>query len=142
MFNCISLEGRLVSDPKLSKTRTGLSICNLTIACDRPSKKDGKQPLFIPCRFFGVKAENVAKYTCKGKAIIVTGRLECDLIDDNVHQGEKKPIYYIDAQQFDFTCGNRGKPSEAEGEPKISDGDASSPIGSDNIIIADDEMPF
>ena len=136
MFNCISLEGRLVSDPKLSKTKTGLSICNLTIACDRPSKKDGKQALFIPCRFFGVKAENVAKYTSKGKAIIVTGRLECDLIDDNIHQGEKKPIYYIDAQQFDFTCGNRGKPSEAEG-------DASSPIGSDNIIIADDdELPF
>ena len=137
MFNTISVEGRLTKDPELRRTNGGLAICNISIACDRSIKKEGKPALFIGATFFGNQADNVAKYFRKGRAIIVTGRLENDLIDDRERPGEKKTLYYIAASSFDFPVGGESKKQEQEAQDVPSQ-----PVTETNIDVVDDDLPF
>lgn len=137
MFNTISIEGRLTKDPELRRTNGGLAICNISIACDRSIKKEGKPALFIAATFFGNQADNVAKYFRKGRAIIVTGRLENDLIDDRKHEGEKITVYYIAASSFDFPVGGESKKQEQE----VKD-EPSQPVAETNLDVVDDDLPF
>ncbi len=130
----------MTKDPELKKTPNGLSICNITIACDRTVKREGKPPLFIPATFFGAKADNVAKFFTKGKAIIVTGRLEGDLINDKDHPGEKKTIFYIDAQTFEFPLGGGSKKEDSSSESAKDE--FADPVGSDPIDVVSDDLPF
>lgn len=146
MFNNISIEGRLTQDPDLRRLPSGLAVCNITVACDRSIKKDGKQALFIGAKFFGNQADNVAKYFRKGRAIIVTGRLENDDFTDK-ETGEKRTIYFIQANAFDFPLSEGSKEkAQADGPAPIAD---SSPIGAikengglDSIEVTDDDLPF
>lgn len=136
MFNTISIEGRLVADPQIKTTPSGLSICNISVACDRSVKREGKLPLFIGVTFFGSMADNVAKYFHKGRPIIVSGRLENDVVEDKV-SGEKEQIYYINATSFDFPLSDKPEP-----QPKPTQRDAM-PISPDPAIdIVDDDLPF
>lgn len=142
MLNNFIVEGRLTKDPELKKTPNGLSICNIMIACDRAVKREGKPPLYIPATFFGAKAETVAKYFDKGKAIIVTGRLEGDLIEDKEHPGEKKTIFYIDAQTFEFPLGGGPKKEDGQSPSEPVKDELAQPVGSDPLDLVSDDLPF
>lgn len=143
--NCI-FEGRVTKDPELKRTPSGLSIANFTIAVDRSVKKEGKGALFLPVTFFGSQAENISKYFRKGRAIIVTGRLENDEYTDKM-TGDKKTVYFLSGTAFDFplTEKNTEKPAAPAQEPlgEIKDETpAFGGAGLDNIDITDDDMPF
>lgn len=76
MLNRIILMGRLVADPELKITPSGVAVCRFKIAVDRPYQKDKeKQADFIPCTAWRNTAEFVSKYFSKGKMIIVEGSL-------------------------------------------------------------------
>lgn len=77
MLNRIILVGRLVKDPELRKTNSDLSVSNFTLAVDNTMKEsDGTRgTLFIDCRVFGDKAENLCKYNRKGSKVAVDGSL-------------------------------------------------------------------
>ena len=79
MLNHITLMGRLVLDPELRRTGTGVAVASFRIAVDRDySPKDGgeRKADFIDCVAWRQTGEFISKYFAKGRMIVVDGRLE------------------------------------------------------------------
>lgn len=77
MLNKIILMGRLVRDPELNTTNSGIAVCKFTVAVNRPYQKDKeKQADFINVTAWRGTAEFVSKYFNKGSIIIVEGKLQ------------------------------------------------------------------
>ena len=79
MLNRIDVMGRLVRDPELRRTGSGVAVASFTVAVDRDfsGKDDGeKETDFIDCVAWRKTAEFVTKYFTKGSLIVVSGRLQ------------------------------------------------------------------
>lgn len=79
MLNSIVLMGRLVADPELRSTTSGIAVCSFRIAVDRDfSGRNGaeKQTDFIDIVAWRQTAEFVSRYFSKGKMIVVQGSLQ------------------------------------------------------------------
>ena len=78
MLNNIILMGRLVADPELRSTQSGVAVCAFTIAIERDIKgPDGqKQTDFIDIVAWRQTAEFVSRYFAKGRMIVVKGSLQ------------------------------------------------------------------
>ena len=107
MLNHITLMGRLVRDPELRRTGTGIAVASFTVAVDRDfSGRDGgeKETDFIDCVAWRQTGEFVSKYFTKGSMIVVSGRLQirnwtdkdgnkrrtAEVVADNVYFGDSK----------------------------------------------------
>ena len=76
-MNFIAIHGRLVRDPEMRHTQSGVAVTTITVAVDRAYSGDGeKQADFFDCVFWRQGAEFVSKYFTKGKEIIVTGEMQ------------------------------------------------------------------
>ena len=75
-MNKVILIGRLVRDPELRYTPSGLPVAQFRIAVDRPKNGNGDTADFIPVVAWRVLAENIAKYLTKGRLVAVEGRLQ------------------------------------------------------------------
>ena len=77
-MNKVILIGRLTKDPELRKTPTDVSVCQFTIAVNRPFQQQGgeRQADFINCIAWRNQAENLAKYIKKGGQIAVEGSIQ------------------------------------------------------------------
>lgn len=78
MLNRVILMGRLVADPELKTTNSGISVCSFRIAVDRNYVKAGEQR---QADFFDVvawrsSAEFVCKHFTKGSLIAIDGQLQ------------------------------------------------------------------
>ena len=79
MLNRVILMGRLVADPELRQTTSGISVASFRIAVDRNFQSKGsaeRQADFIPCVAWRQTAEFVSKYFSKGRMIAVEGSLQ------------------------------------------------------------------
>ena len=79
MLNHITIMGRLVRDPELRRTGTGVAVASFRVAVDRDfAPKDGgeRKADFIDCVAWRQTGEFISKYFTKGRMIIVDGRLE------------------------------------------------------------------
>ena len=107
MLNHISIMGRLVRDPELRRTGSGIAVTSFTVAVDRDfGGRDGgeKETDFIDCVAWRQTGEFVSKYFTKGSMIVVSGRLQirnwndkdgnkrrsAEVVADNVYFGESK----------------------------------------------------
>ena len=107
MLNHITLMGRLVNDPELRRTGTGIAVTTFRIAVDRDfAPKDGgeRKADFITCVAWRQTGEFISKYFAKGRMIVVDGRLEmrdwtdkegnkrttAEVIVDNAYFGDSK----------------------------------------------------
>ena len=107
MLNHITLMGRLVRDPELRRTGSGIAVASFRIAVDRDyASKDGgeRKADFIDCVAWRQTGEFISKYFAKGRMIIVDGRLEmrdwtdkegnkrtsAEVIVDNAYFGDSK----------------------------------------------------
>ena len=107
MLNHITLMGRLVRDPELRRTGTGIAVASFTVAVDRDfSGRDGgeKETDFIDCVAWRNTAEFVSKYATKGRMVVVSGRLQirswtdkdgnkrrtAEVVADNCYFGDSK----------------------------------------------------
>ena len=78
MLNHIVLMGRLVRDPELRRTGSGVAVASFRIAVDRDyAPKDGgeRKADFIDCVAWRQTGEFISKYFAKGRMIVVDGRL-------------------------------------------------------------------
>ncbi len=106
-LNVCTIMGRLVRDPELRRTGSGVAVTSFTIAVDRDyNPKDGaeKETDFIDCNAWRGTAEFVSKYFTKGSTIIVSGRLQirnwqdkdgnkrrnAEVVADSVYFGDSK----------------------------------------------------
>lgn len=76
-MNVVAIIGRLTRDPETRYTQEGLAITTMTVAIDRPPKKDGtKETDFPRVQVFGKSAENCQRYLKKGMMVGVNGKIQ------------------------------------------------------------------
>ena len=107
MLNRIVIMGRLVRDPELRTTQTGISVTSFTMAVDRDFKNkdtNEKNTDFIDVVAWRQTAEFVCKYMTKGRMAVVEGRLQmrdwtdkegnkrttAEVVADNVYFGDSR----------------------------------------------------
>ena len=101
MLNRAILMGRLVADPELRQTQSGISVVSFTIAIDRNYSKDReRQADFIDIVAWRRTAEFVSNYISKGKMIIVEGSIQTRLYEDK--QGNKRKAVEVVADNVQF----------------------------------------
>lgn len=109
MLNKVILMGRLVRDPELRRTASGVAVASFTLAVDRDfSSKDSneKETDFIDCVAWRNTGEFVSKYFTKGRMACVSGRLQlrdwtdkdgnkrrsAEIVADNVYFADSKNV--------------------------------------------------
>ena len=103
-MNFIAIHGRLVRDPEIRHTQSGVAVTNITVAVDRAySSDDEKQTDFFDCVFWRQGAEFVSKYFTKGKEIIVTGEMQSRKWTDK--DGNTRTSWEIQNAHAEF-CGS------------------------------------
>lgn len=77
-MNKVILIGRLTKEPELKKTPNNVSVCQFTIAVNRPFQDQNgeRQADFISCMAWRTQAENLCKYLNKGALIAVSGNIQ------------------------------------------------------------------
>jgi single-strand DNA-binding protein len=78
MLNVVVLVGRMVADPELKYTPSGVAVCSFRIAVDRWQRSESgeKQADFFDIVAWRQSAEFVANYLTKGRLVSVNGRLQ------------------------------------------------------------------
>ena len=109
-YNKILLLGNLTRDPQLSYTPNQTAVVDFGLATNRKyTSQDGSQredTCFIDCRAFGRMAENLNKYTSKGKPIFIEGRLTFDTW--TAQDGTKRSRHRVTVENFQFLPGGGG----------------------------------
>ncbi|HHT74074.1 MAG TPA: single-stranded DNA-binding protein [Firmicutes bacterium] len=102
MLNRIILIGRLVADPQLRYTQTGIAVANFTIAVDRPflTQAGERETDFIDIVSWRKQAETVANHLSKGRLVAVEGRLQVRSYDDQ--NGIRRKAAEVVADQVRF----------------------------------------
>ena len=107
MLNHIVLMGRLVRDPELRRTQSGVPVTTFRIAVDRDfgNRETGEREAdFIDVVAWRQTGEFVSKYFAKGRMAVVSGRLQmrswtdnngqkrtnAEVVADNVYFGDSK----------------------------------------------------
>lgn len=107
MLNKVFLMGRLVRDPELRQTPSGVSACRFSIAVDRPYKNQQtgeRETDFADCCAWRQTAEFVARYFSKGKLILVEGSMR----NNNYTDGNGVQHYGMNVQVDSVSfCGSR-----------------------------------
>ena len=107
MYNRVILMGRIVKDPELSTTQSGVTMCRIRIAVDRSFVRQGeeRQSDFFDITLWRQQAEFVCKYFTKGRMIHVEGRIQNNNYTD---QQTGKTVYrdQIVADNVTF-CGDK-----------------------------------
>ena len=77
-MNVVTLVGRMVADPELKYTPSGIAVCSFRIAVDRRAKSDTgeKQADFINIVAWRQSAEFAANYLTKGSLVGVEGSIQ------------------------------------------------------------------
>ena len=77
-MNVVALVGRMVADPELKYTPSGIAVCSFRIAVDRRVKSDTgeKQTDFINIVAWRQSAEFAANYLTKGSLVGVEGSIQ------------------------------------------------------------------
>ena len=149
MLNHITLMGRLVNDPELRRTGTGIAVTTFRIAVDRDfAPKDGgeRKADFITCVAWRQTGEFISKYFAKGRMIVVDGRLE--MRDWTDKEGNKRTTaevivdnaYFGDSKRDGDNSGSYTAPAA----PAFGGYSAPAAPASDYAVVEDDDaqLPF
>ena len=141
MLNHITIMGRLVKDPEMRTTQSGVAVASFTLAVDRDfGGRDGaeKQTDFIDCTAWRHTAEFVSKYFSKGRMAVVSGRLQIDNYTDN--DGNKRKAAKVIADNIYF--GDSKKDSTTGGQSDEAASFTPAPSGFVQVDVDDGELPF
>ena len=149
MLNCAVLMGRLVADPELRTTTTGISVTSFRIAVDRSFVRQGeeRQADFIDIVAWRQTADFVTRYFRKGSMIAVQGSIQTRSYEDK--QGNKRTAVEVVADNVSFcgskaesgTTGGMARPAAAPAAPAASF--TTSGMGDfESIEDDDDSLPF
>ena len=103
MLNHIVIMGRLVQDPVLRTTQSGVNVASFTVAVDRDfGGRDGgdRQTDFIDCVAWRQSGEFVARNGQKGRLVCVSGRLQSRKWQDR--EGNNRTNWEIQADNVYF----------------------------------------
>lgn len=150
-FNKVILMGNLTRDPETKTTAGGQSVTNFSLAVNRSWKgADGQQNedvSYIDCVAWGKGGEIISQYLGKGRAVLVSGRLDQRSWDDK-DSGQKRSKIEVVVEDFNFVgdgagAGNSGNSSSNNadtGSASQSNDNSQSPIDDTPIDLS--EIPF
>lgn len=126
MLNSVILIGRLVADPELKTTQTGLEVTSFRIAVDRNYVKNGedRKTDFIDVVAWRKTAAFICHYFSKGKPIVIKGSLQQRSYD--AKDGTKRYVTEVLAENVEFVPASKNdnagtsyaQPSNVEEEKK------------------------
>lgn len=133
MINCAVIMGRLVADPELKTTPTGVEVCKITVAVDRNFVKAGeeRQCDFIDVVAWRTTAVFVCKYFHKGSMIAVNGEIQTRTYEDK--NGNKRKAVEIVASNVSF-CGGKSEGNNSA-PPSV-------PAAPSDSVEDDEDLPF
>ena len=152
-MNKVILIGRLCADPEFRQTTSGIAVCRIRIAVDRPKQKDQeRQADFIGCTAWRSTAEFISRYFTKGQKIIVEGSLRNNDYTDNNGVKHYNMDVLIQNVEFGESKGSDGgyqqqsAPAQQTQAPRAA-APASEPLdigdlGEFEEILSDGEVPF
>ena len=146
MLNRVILMGRLVADPELKTTPSGISVTSFRIAVERSYAKAGeeRQTDFINIVCWRNTAEFVCKYFSKGSLIALEGQLQTRSYQDK--DGTARYMVEVLADKVSFTGEKTEKQeSKPQSYPKQTGTPAAYSNGSDRAfeeMPIDDDLPF
>ncbi len=158
MLNSVCLMGRLVADPELRTTPSGVSVCSFRIAVDRNYQPKGqeKQTDFINIVAWRERADFVSRYFHKGSMVVIQGSIHSESYTDK--DGNKRTSFSVQADNVMFgesknaaggqsNYGQQGaapafgvpqQPAYTESKPAFSTANA----GDFEEIVGDEDLPF
>ena len=149
-LNKVILGGRVVADPELKQTPSGVSVVRIRMAVNRRYSSRNAEQTEPQADFFDVvawrqTAEFVSKYFRKGSSICVVGSIQTRTWQDQ--QGQKRYSTEIVADEVNFVDarGENGGQSYtpdayAASTPAYSSNPGSAPNFEDHNT--DDDLPF
>ncbi|HEY8394123.1 MAG TPA: single-stranded DNA-binding protein [Thermaerobacter sp.] len=134
MLNCIVLIGRLVRDPELRYTPSGVAVGGFTLAVDRPftNQQGEREADFIDIVVWRRLAETCANHLSKGRLVAVRGRLQVRTYE--TQDGQRRRVAEVVADEVKFLDRPAGSEREAGGEELADFGDVTG--------LPDDDIPF
>lgn len=143
MLNKAIIMGRLVRDPELKTTNTGMNVCSFSVAVERRFVKQGeeRQTDFLECVAWGKQAEFLSKYFNKGRMINVVGSIQVRKWQDK--EGNNRYSTEIIADEINF-CGDKSgdNASRSGGGYNNSSYSDQPHDGGFTTIDATDDLPF
>lgn len=112
-LNRVILFGRLVRDPEIRQTPSGVSVAKISVACDRQfaNKQTGERECdFIEVQAWRQTADFISKYFHKGDAITVEGSLRNNNYEDK--SGVKHYSYFVSADNVGFGGSKQQQPAQ------------------------------
>lgn len=93
----VSFTGRVVADPELRFTGSGVAVASFRVAIsDRVKNEAGQwedgKTTFLSCSAWRDMGENVAEYLSKGSLVVIDGKLEQK---DYEKDGQKRTTYEV-----------------------------------------------
>ena len=148
MLNSIVLMGRLVKDPELRRTQSGVAVASFRLAVDRDfaNQQTGEREAdFIDIVAWRSTGEFVSKYFAKGRMAVVSGRLQMRNWTDN--NGQKRTSAEVVAENVYFGESKKdGGYSAAATTGGYGSGASGSqtPMAGDYALLKDDDsdLPF
>ena len=161
MLNHIVVMGRLVRDPELRRTGSGIAVASFSVAVDRDFGKNEngeRETDFIECVAWRQTGEYVSKYFTKGRMAVVSGRLQirnwtdkdgnkrrtAEIVADNVYFGDSKPGGEGGSYSSGSSYGGYSAPA-APAQPGYGGYSAPSGAPASDFAMLDDEdaqLPF
>lgn len=154
MLNHIVIMGRLVRDPELRTTQSGIPVTSFTLACERDFKDQGsgeKATDFIDVVAWRHTAEFVCKYLSKGRMAVAEGRLQIREYKDRDGNNRKaaeiqaEHVYFADSAKSDSGSGQSRAQSNYSAPAQNSYGGYNDYPGNNAFAdISDDDgdLPF
>ncbi len=156
MLNRVILMGRLVADPELKTTASGVSVTSFRIAVDRSYVKSGEERKadFIDIVCWRQQAEFVCRFFGKGSLIAVEGQLQTRTYQ--AKDGTNRYVVEVVADNISFTGERRdnqggysqsyGAPMPVQPQQAPSQPAPSYQSGSNSdfqeVSLEDDDLPF
>ena len=112
-MNKVILIGRLTANPEDKMTNSGTSVCEFSLAVDRPYQKGAeKQTDFVNCVAWRGTAEFIVKHFTKGKMMLAEGHLQNDKWTDKDGYSRDKWRVTVENVEFVGNKEDQQKPSE------------------------------
>lgn len=150
-FNKVILMGNLTRDPETRTTTTGQSVTSFTIAVNRTWRNQNGEPQesvsYIDCVAWGKPGEIIAQYVSRGRALLVSGRLEQRSWEDK-ESGQKRSKVEVIVEDFNFIDSRGGETASQPEAAAVSK--TKSAKQSNDVVIEDigdepinlDDIPF
>lgn len=115
-INTVTINGNLVADPVLKTLPSGTVLCDMRVAVNGRSKKEGKwvdRPNFFNVKVWGPQGKSAASALSKGRTVVIGGRLEWR--EWSTTEGAKKSAVDVVASTVQYLGGKpKTEPAEAD----------------------------